>query len=272
MKIIYILALIPLAWLNSAPLKIKISGTANNTARGFVQGQLYSFTFIVNDEYSGGSGDVFVTTENKWSQKSITDPTLFNNIVSDSLVGAFTPTFDATYSAYEMHIIEERGKQELWLTAEAEGSDIGLKTPDGSPISDFAVEIIFEGFSIPYSQSFVNPTELFSSYYQSFEVSESESWFDFDLADGGWISFKPTQLSMLPIYTYVDVDIHTSIEITFATTNDAEYTIETSTDFSSWETSGESIAGDGSNKSLHFTTREEEKQFFRVRETMPTVE
>jgi hypothetical protein len=194
------------------PVQFTITGTANSTAHGYSAGESYTFTFRVNHNYTGGDGDSFLTSSSEWKQSSTNDPNIFLSITGDSLTGTYSPVFEPNgQSHYALSVVEEDGNQELWFSADtsASGFDIGLQTPDGSQIGDFAVEIVLENFSVPYSEQFVNPTEFWSTYAGSYTLTNSLSWFNFDAylpgvdEDGDpnqedLISFTATSLLILP--------------------------------------------------------------------------
>jgi len=195
----------------AAQVQFAITGTANSSGHGYNQGQSYTFTFTVNRNYTGGSEDLFSANENTWGQRTESDPNIFTDISGDSLTGVYTPIFEpGGQSHYQLNVVPEDGKQELWLTADASafGYDIGLQTPDGTGIGDFAVEIILEDFTVPYPGLFVNPTDFWSTNAGTYALTDSNSWFDFDAYISGvdtngdpneaqLIAFTPTSLTIL---------------------------------------------------------------------------
>jgi len=235
MKKLFILLTIP--FISFADVEFILSGTANGNSFGYTAGQSYSFSFIVNDNYSGGSGDFFSDTGgaglswpdwpdsdlamiNEWSQTTSSDDQIFNNISSDTFSGSYNPIFvqetepETNYGwggHYELSIVEEDGFQELWLTVDngTEGSNpaddfnIGLYMPDGTGIDDFAVEIVLEDFVIPYSDSFTSPTDIWIPHIGTYAISHPNSWFDLEVysapgGESGYIEFTPTSLTIIP--------------------------------------------------------------------------
>ena len=81
--------------------------------------------------------------------------------------------------------------------------------PDGTGISDFAVEIVLEDFLIAYSDEFTNPTTVWAAHYGSYTITNPNSWFDLEVYgdDPGKIEFTPTSMvitnvTQLPIKHY----------------------------------------------------------------------
>jgi hypothetical protein len=66
-----------------------------------------------------------------------------------------------------------------------------------------------------------------------------------------------------------DIEIFTSIELVFPTSINASYQIQTSSNMTNWVESGVPFLGDGTTNNLHFSTRNNEQQFYRIKETMP---
>lgn len=252
----------------ATPLNFIITGTADFTSSGFTQGQSYSFTFTVNDEYTGGGGDFFVSNENIWGQTSANTIDIFSDIFGDSLSGAYSPVFPSgTEAQYDIGIVEEDGKQELWLDADTDSSsNIGLLSPNGTPLSNIAVEIILEGFSIPYSTSFVNPVTPWTDYLGTYTITDSASWFRL-----AGVYFTPTSLTIQPATTTVDaeIEIYQSIELVFPTETTSSYQVQTSSNLVDWVDFEAPFIGDGTTNSLYFSTRNDMTEFYRVKESTP---
>ena len=49
----------------ASPVSVSVAGTANTTAMGYTQGDIYTFTWIVNDGYTGSANDVFDSTQKR---------------------------------------------------------------------------------------------------------------------------------------------------------------------------------------------------------------
>lgn len=222
MKNLFVLLVIP--FISFADIEFILSGTANGNSFGYTAGQSYSFSFVVNDNYSGGSGDIFNSDSsngeviNEWGQLLNSDPQIFDGITSDSFTGSYSPSFPPSEIVgggdghYVFSIVEEDGFQELWFTADngtsavnpADGDfNIGLYMPDGTGIDDFAVEIVLEDFVIPYSDSFTSPTDIWIPHIGTYAISHPYSWFDLEVysapgGESGYIEFTPTSLTIIP--------------------------------------------------------------------------
>ena len=200
-----LLALVMICSFAKAHIQFILEGTANESKYGYISGDTYEFKFVVNGQYNGGSGDILTAGTNHWSQTSTDDPNIFNHIISPSFSGEYTPVFPSggiDGGHYELSIIEEDGYQELWFTAdvgEGNTNNIGLFMPDGTGISDFAVEIVLEEISVPYSTTFTSPTDFWYGYngMQLMQYGpHSNSWFDLEAygPNAGSVSFTPTAL------------------------------------------------------------------------------
>ena len=204
-----LLALIMICMFAKANIEFTLIGTANESKYGYISGQYYTFKFIVNSQYNGGSGDIFTVGTNHWSQTSIDDANIFKHISSTSFSGEYTPAFPSggfDGGHYELSVIEEDGYQELWFTAdvgEGNTNNIGLFMPDGTGVSDFAVEIVLNGsdlnLDVPYSNSFISPTVWWSDKPNFFSgINNSNSWFDLEVygPNPGYVGFTPTEIQI----------------------------------------------------------------------------
>ncbi len=61
-----------------------------------------------------------------------------------------------------------------------------------------------------------------------------------------------------------DMQVHTAVEVEFDTRPGIHYLIESSRDLEDWTVAGDPITGDGDNVSLMFSTRGQDRHFFRV--------
>jgi hypothetical protein len=81
------------------------------------------------------------------------------------------------------------------------------------------------------------------------------------------VSFIP-QLTMPTNAVDAELDIFQSIELIFPTKTNAIYQVQVSTNLVDWIAFKTPFFGNGATNSLHFSTRNENKQYYRVKEGM----
>lgn len=99
-----ILAMIYLAGLCGAAfagIAVTVTGTAQATGYGYTQGESYSFTWELSDNYQGSFVDSFSDDANYWYSPSMYNTALFADIYGDGLGGAYVRSdlSSGTYSS-----------------------------------------------------------------------------------------------------------------------------------------------------------------------------
>lgn len=258
----------------AAPIQFIVTGTADSSDFGYIQGESYSFAFMLNDSYTGGSGDSFSSTHSSWNQSTDSDLNIFTSVTGESLTGTYTPSFAPlpAVSYYALSFGEGwTGEQQLSLIANTDdfSYDIGLKTPNGSDVSALKIELILSDLAFVHSNHFVNPVDAWNPYLGTYAITGSNFEFRCELVGDGRFDFTPTSLAILSESTTVDadVDIFQSIELVFPTISNSSYQVQISSNLVDWVDFETSFQGDGTTNSLHFSTRTTDKQYYRVRET-----
>ena len=187
-----LLAIILVAGIASGDIQIAVTGTANSTDLGYTSGQSYTFTWTINDGYSGCSDDSFGETWNSWHIETTSDPILFSSFSGDGLVGTYSRASGTPGAPWEDTKVD-KGDTETFLglvidNDDAPNSNLGL-TVNGTDlqcITAYSLDFI-DSFTFP--ESFVNPASYFSSYAGTYD------------AEDGWITIFDTNYAGVNITT-----------------------------------------------------------------------
>jgi hypothetical protein len=152
---------------SASPVSVSVSGTANTTAMGYTQGDIYTFTWIINDGYTGSDGfgdggDVFSSTENLWFSTSTNDPWLWSSVSGDGLVGTYAKPSNNDQAPFEQLKISFDGLL-CWAAGRMDSSTMELLVNGVVVDTVVAYDLIIPG--LDYSEaSFVNPATYLANY------------------------------------------------------------------------------------------------------------
>jgi hypothetical protein len=182
---------------SALPVSVSVSGTANTTAMGYTQGNIYTFTWIINDGYTGSDGfgdggDVFSSTENLWFSTSTNDPWLWSSVSGDGLIGTYTKPSDNDQAPFEQLKIDSAGLL-CWAATKTVSIDMGLFV-DGAEVWN----IVAQDLTIPgldYSDtSFINPATYLANYTGTYSSPGGGIYLDNGHAQN--IEFTPTSITI----------------------------------------------------------------------------
>lgn len=178
----------------ATPISVSVAGTANETKMGYTQGESYTFTWVVNDGYTGslrhwGDSDTFTDDLNQWFSNSTGDPSLWESVFGDGLGGSYHQC------AYPRDLIS------------VNGSGIKLMTQVEILTENFSIGLLIDGVeawtigaaylqipNIDYSDtSFVNPATYLKQYVGSYATG-GEIYLDSQ--DGAAIGFTATSVTI----------------------------------------------------------------------------
>lgn len=179
----------------ASPVSVSVSGTANTTAMGYTQGNIYTFTWIINDGYTGSDGfgdggDVFSSAENLWFSTSTNDPWLWASVSGDGLIGTYTKPSDNDQAPFEQLKVSSDGLL-CWAATKTVSIDMGLFV-DGAEVWN----IVAQDLTIPgldYSDpSFVNPASYLANYTGTYSSPGGGIYLDNGHSQN--IEFTPTSI------------------------------------------------------------------------------
>ena len=144
----------------ATPVQVSITGTANYTAMGYTSGQSYTFNWVINDGYTGGSADDSALDHNYWAVELASDPFLWSSVSGDGLVGTYSRPSGVSWAPYDDL---ESSPTYIYLLASSDThTSLGL-TANGAAVNQVqAAASIGVGFA--FSGTYINPAEYFATY------------------------------------------------------------------------------------------------------------
>jgi hypothetical protein len=158
-------------------ISVSVTGAANETKMGYTQGQNYTFTWFINDGYTGQDGrDVFNATENKWFSTSTTGPWIFSSVLGDGLIGTYAKAVADDMAPFEQLKVDSNGLL-CWAATKTVSIPMGLFV-DGAE----AWNLVAYDLKIPeldYSNmSFVNPAAFLENYLGTYSSTGGGIYLD----------------------------------------------------------------------------------------------
>lgn len=163
------------------PVSVSVTGTADTTAMGYTQGESYTFTWIVNDGYTGSDGfgdggDIFSSTENRWFSTSINDPWLWSSVSGDGLAGTYTKPSDNDQAPFEQLKINSDGLL-CWAATKSVSITMGLFVDGAEVWNIVAYDLKIPGLDY-MDTSFVNPTAFLENYLGTYSSAGGGIYLD----------------------------------------------------------------------------------------------
>ncbi len=152
---------------SASPVSVSVTGTANTNAMGYTQGESYTFTWVVNDGYTGSDGfgdggDVFSSTENLWFSTSTNDPWLWSSVYGNGLVGTYTKPSDNDQAPFEQLKVDSNGLL-CWAACRMDSATMELFV--NGVVVDTVVAYDLNIPGLDYSDtSFINPASYLVNY------------------------------------------------------------------------------------------------------------
>jgi hypothetical protein len=185
-RIIALLSLVAAASV-AAPMSVSVTAAAQSTALGYTSNQLYTFTWVINDQYTGSANDFFDVNQNIWSDKS-----LFTTFSGDGLAGTYIQSnsvaiMRANAGGFELQAYRDPGMGFPSLGLTVNGNDAGVITVSYLDIG-----------TINYADTaFVNPVTWLDSYKGT--VAQSTASMSIQDKDFNQITFLPTSVTVAAI-------------------------------------------------------------------------
>lgn len=160
------IAVLPLD-VSASPISVSVAGTANETKMGYTQGESYTFTWVVNDGYTGSDGigdggDIFNSIENLWFSTSTNDPWVFSSVSGAGLVGTYTKPITNNQAPFEQLLVNSAGLR-CWAATKTVSITMGLLVDGAEVWNIVAYDLTIPG--LDYSDAlFVNPTTYLENY------------------------------------------------------------------------------------------------------------
>ena len=151
------------------PIQLSVTGTAQTTEMGYTTGQGYTFNWVLTDGYTGGSGDSFSTTYDRWHADTTSDPVLWTSVSGDGLSGTYSRPSGSANAPFEWLSSYSSGLEVIANNDNTLGSSMGL-TVNGVEVSSVHVW----GINIPgrvLSDSFVNPAAHLATVVGTYALS-----------------------------------------------------------------------------------------------------
>ncbi|ARN57226.1 PEP-CTERM sorting domain-containing protein [Sedimentisphaera salicampi] len=174
----------------AAYVSVTFSATADSTNFGYTQGESYSFTWVVNDGFTGGGNDSFTTAEgggeniNYWEEYHASDPMLIADFSGDGLSG----TYERASGPYGLIIAEDDDLKNVSVSDIYYGAS-GLTAQGSSLYGAGAKELEVTGFSNTFTGEFVNPAEYLAQREGTYDVTSGDLYLSFKDGVGAPTSF-----------------------------------------------------------------------------------
>ena len=191
LKIIAITTLLTVA-AAQAGITTTVTGTANSSTMGYTSGESYTFTWVVNDSYTGGDLDFFLPNAVYiWSPNSLEDPELWDDVSGDGLGGTYARP---SVTPADTIVANSQG---LSFAAQSSSSSISL----GLTVNSIGVhEVSSSNLVIPgLDYSAAGPIDL-GTYLASYAGSYDQTSGQLSVRDtaDNVIEFSPTNLTIIP--------------------------------------------------------------------------
>ena len=146
------------------PIQISVTGSAAANRFGYVEGQSYTFNWIINESYSGNPGDNFHSTVNQWIEQTTAHAMVFSSISGDGITGTFTQPSDSFDAPTSDLTILDGSSDKFFALAGSKSGSTGIGTQmngtDMRGMQAYALEIV--EFVNP--AALTNPTSYFAEY------------------------------------------------------------------------------------------------------------
>ena len=143
------------------PISFTLTGTADNSLYGYVSGQSYSFTWVVNSGFTDNGSSWFIGDDNFWNEELVSESPIFTDVRGDGLSGSWQRPTGAEDDPYSNLRAFFDGDQRLSLYAgtDASGGSIGLLA-NGAAVSAVRGDVYMDSiFSFP--GSYTDPNVYF---------------------------------------------------------------------------------------------------------------
>jgi hypothetical protein len=180
---------------SASPVSVAVTGTANTTGMGYTQGESYTFTWLINDGYTGSDGfgdggDIFSSTENLWFSTSTNDPWLWCSVSGGGLVGTYAKPSDNDQAPFEQLKVDSAGLL-CWTACRMDSATMELLVNGVVVDTVAAYDLNIPG--LDYSDtSFVNPASYLANYTGTYSSPGGGIYLDNGHAQN--IEFTPTSI------------------------------------------------------------------------------
>ena len=150
-KVVILLAALLIGVGAQANLAISVTGTADSSGLGYTSGQSYTFTWAINEAYTGSNSDSFDSNRNSW------EGNLWSAVSGDGISGS-----------------EPNDFQQLSVTSD------GVRMHNGVYSWNTTVDgkvILYEDASLPIpgmdfsSETYISPVDYFADYAGTYDVT-----------------------------------------------------------------------------------------------------
>lgn len=192
-------------------IEIHVTGTADSTDWGYTQGQSYTFTWTLNDAYTGAY-DTFDPDFTSWTVETVNHPLLWTNVSGDGLQGTYSRPSGDNYAPYDYMTYNSYDEFMLFAGNDSPGtSSMGL-TVNGVDLR--YVDAYVNIGSLDHPTSFVDPATWLSVYEGTYAQSEGSS---ITLSNSNYqsISFTATSVEIIPEPAAVSTTVLTALAALF---------------------------------------------------------
>ncbi len=192
-KFVALLAFMAFVGISSADLvSITVRGKADTTKMGYLSGHSYSFTWVLNDTYTGSPWDEYSASKNQWYVQESIYPALWDSVHGSGLSGTYVRP--SPWNEDYLSINSQLDTDQVNLTAEAPVTDIGL-TVNGVKVAWVAaINLRFSEFSFP--ETFSNPANYMTGYLGTY--TPSDGFMRVGDINGNNIYFTATSVEVVP--------------------------------------------------------------------------
>ncbi len=172
-------------------ISVSVSGTANTTAMGYTQGENYTFSWLINDGYTGSVNDIFDSTQNKWCLHWTSDPLLWATVSGAGLTGTYSRPFERFDAPFDSLKANADGLT-FWA-----GNSFPIATSMGLMVNGVEVwDVVAHDLNIPglnYSDTaFINPATYLGRYIGTYTSTGGGIYLDDE--GGNNIEFTTTSV------------------------------------------------------------------------------
>ncbi|MCF3650302.1 hypothetical protein [Synoicihabitans lomoniglobus] len=168
-----------------------ITGQAESTNLGYVQGNTYTFSFTMNDNFANANAydTSFDDRHNWWREELTGNDQLFLDVTSSSLSGTYQrPTLAAGDPSSEIKTDENYDSLTMTIDSNLETLS-GLTSPDGTGIHMFyAQNLESDGWNLTADSTAYEVGDYFSSLDGSYSIGYGK--FFMNTPSSGYIQFN----------------------------------------------------------------------------------
>ncbi|MBU1694507.1 MAG: hypothetical protein KKC51_11155 [Verrucomicrobia bacterium] len=165
-------ALVIMLGVARADVVFSVTGTANESKWGYVNGQSYTFYWTLNPSFSETPYCSFSDTINLWADETVSDTPTFTDCGGDGLTGEWVRPTAGEGDPYSSVQVNDVSGHEVSLLADMDANyGIGLQA-GGNDLRTLVAYGLNPGITFSFPESYTNPSAYFVNYSGTHALSQ----------------------------------------------------------------------------------------------------